>query len=247
MNPFTEPIYNIYESPQWSSCNRGLTSRIISKNDPPPEIFYTNKIASKDLFFVEKYISDELAKLLKNIYLVKKCDSYANIMMLKPNIEIPAECNKTFKNFSHEKMNIVRNDILQKKSLYYSQLPFGENVFNDILYTDSYKNENANSNDKKEMCQRFADLSQLLTDFKRYLDLFNNTNTKNKFKDEYDTIMAKYNATLIVRNELNNKLYMLYDESYMGNSKLYLDSTVYTSVLWTILATTVLFFIFKKM
>ena len=144
-------------------------------------------------------------------------------------------------------MNIVRNDILQKKSLYYSQLPFGENVFNDILYTDSYKNENANSNDKKEMCQRVADLSQLLTDFKRYLDLFNNTTTKNKFKDEYDTIMAKYNATLIVRNELNNKLYMLYDESYMGNSKLYLDSTVYTSVLWTILATTVLFFIFKKM
>jgi hypothetical protein len=59
--------------------------------------------------------------------------------------------------------------------------------------------------------------------------------------------MEKYNAALILRNELNNKIYMLYDESYMGNSKLYLDSTVYTSVLWTILATTVLFFIFKKM
>jgi hypothetical protein len=54
---------------------------------------------------------------------------------------------------------------------------------------------------------------------------------------------------MTLRNEWSNKVNELYFEegSRIGNSKLYLDSTVYTSILWTILATTVLFYVFKKL
>jgi hypothetical protein len=50
-----------------------------------------------------------------------------------------------------------------------------------------------------------------------------------------------------LRAELQNKLDNLTNSIYYKDSKEFLDSTVYVSVLWTILATTSLFYIFKSM
>ena len=245
MNPFTEPIYSILESPLWTSCsNTGIKSKIISKNAPEYNSTvsnYTNQITSKDLFYVETYISSELQKFISNIFIAKGCDQFGIAMNTKPNTSIPKKCSDTFNNFSNNNIKTRRGGV------YTSQLQFGEAIFNNLTYTDAYKTSKTN-NDKKELCQRFADISQLLTDFKNIIDSLNTDNIKNTYKDDYDMIMEKYKANLELRNDLNTKINDLYsDNSKIGSSKLYLDSTVYTSVLWTILATTILFYIFKKM
>jgi hypothetical protein len=250
MNPFTESIYNIYESPLWTSCkNAGSTSRIVSSRSPPPAGSYINIIKTKDLFYIEKYIAEELSIFVNNINLLKRCDSYATLMNMYPNSTLPTGCNSTFNNYSDEKIATIRNNIKNNKTPYYSEINFGNTIFDKITYTDSYINSRTNSNDKKQICQRFADLSQLINDYKNILDSINTTENINKYTDDYNLIMTKYKANLILRNELNGKINDLYSAqgSRLGNSKLYLDSTVYTSVLWTILATTVLFYIFKKM
>jgi hypothetical protein len=249
MNPFTEPIYNIYESLVWSSCkNAGYTSTIVVTNYPTPNKNY-NIIKLKDLFFIEKYISEKLSIFVNNVNLLKRCDNYTVLMNMNPDGLLPDECNTTFNNFSYEKIANTRNNIKYNKTVYYSQINFGDRPFDDITYTNYYLNSKKNNNDKKEICQQLADLSALLKDYKRILDSINTTYNKDKYKDDYNLIMEKYNANLVLRNELNEKINELYsvEGSRVGNSKLYLDSTVYTSVLWTILATTFLFYIFKKM
>jgi hypothetical protein len=252
MNPFTEPIYSILESPLWTSCsNTGIKSKIISKNAPEYNSTvsnYTNPITSKDLFYVETYISSELQKFISNIFIAKGCDQFGIAMNTKPNTSIPKKCRDTFNNFSNNNIATIRNNIKTRRGVYTSQLQFGEAIFNNLTYTDAYKNSKTNNNDKKQLCQRFADISQLLTDFKNIIDSLNTDNIKNTYKDDYNMIMEKYKANLELRNDLNTKINDLYsDNSKIGSSKLYLDSTVYTSVLWTILATTILFYIFKKM
>jgi hypothetical protein len=250
MNPFTEAIYNIYESTLWSSCkNAGTTSRIVSSKSPPPGGSYTKIITLKDLFYIEKYISEELSKFVNNINLLNRCDNYTTLININPNVTLPTACNTTFNNFSHEKIATIRKDTKYNKKVYHSQITFGDKPFDNITYTNSYLTSKTNSNDKKEICQQFSDVSQLLTDYKNILDSINTTTNKNTYTDDYNLIMTKYNANLVLRNELTGKVNELYSDkgSRIGNSKLYLDSTVYTSVLWTILATTVLFYIFKKM
>lgn len=250
MNPFTETIYNIYESTLWSSCkDTGTTSRIVSSKSPTPGGNYTKIITSKDLFYIEKYISEELSKFVNSINLLKRCDIYTTLMNINQNVVLPTACNSTFNNFANEKIETIRNNIKYNKKVYYSQITFGNKPFDNITYTDSYLISKTNSNDKKQICQQFSDISQLLTDYKTILDSINKTYDKSKYTDDYNLIMTKYNANLVLRNELTGKVNELYSDkgSQLGNSKLYLDSTVYTSVLWTILATTVLFYIFKKM
>jgi hypothetical protein len=249
MNPFTNPIYNIYESSKWDSCS-GNSSKIVSSTVQQPTGNYQNIIKSKDLFYIESYISEELSKLIKKIYLIKRCDNYGISMNLNPNIAIPNDCN-IFTNFSRDKINTIRNDIEQNRnySAYKTQINPSSNIFEKIKYTDTYINSQTNDNDKKELCQRFSDLSNMLNDYNTIISVFNRDDIKSTYKDDYDTINANYKKNMILRNELSNKVNELYfDEgSRIGNSKLYLDSTVYTSILWTILATTVLFYVFKKL
>ena len=55
-----------------------------------------------------------------------------------------------------------------------------------------------------------------------------------------------HNAILTLRNELDEKLRELYytDNSILSDDKYKLDTTVYTGVLWTILATATVYFLF---
>jgi flagellar biosynthesis regulator FlaF len=65
----------------------------------------------------------------------------------------------------------------------------------------------------------------------------------------YQDIVDKYMANVEFRSQLEERLKEIYskERSAYGDSKQRLDATIYTSVLWTILATTILFYIFKKM
>ena len=93
----------------------------------------------------------------------------------------------------------------------------------------------------KPICQRAKDLNNMILNYSSFISVGNATLSPSSTRE-------KYNEVLRLRNQLNEKINEIYSQdSKFGNSKLYLDSTVYTSVLWTILATTILFYIFKKM
>ena len=65
----------------------------------------------------------------------------------------------------------------------------------------------------------------------------------------FDDITAKHNNIMQLRGELDAKLKELYvtEDSLAYEQKRIFDGTVYTSLIWTVLATTTLFYVFKKL
>lgn len=67
-----------------------------------------------------------------------------------------------------------------------------------------------------------------------------------KYKDEYDdTIYDKHKNLLKKRNNLDNKMRDLYGET--GDVDLNLDSSVYSTMLFTVMTTSLLYYLFIKM
>jgi hypothetical protein len=93
----------------------------------------------------------------------------------------------------------------------------------------------------KPLCQLVADLNSLITTFNGLI----NTPEHPYDMTTKNSIYTLYNDNINLRNDLQREIDKIYGKK--SNSKLYLDSVVYTSVLWTILATTILFYIFKKL
>lgn len=250
-NPFIDKIYIVYESPLWKSCNeRGPSSRVLTINDTILQ-GYTIEGPS-DFFTVEKYIATELKKFFAIVNLAKRCDMYGIAMddkkdKQKPFLYIPLECNATFSNFSKQSIDSIKEK--SKDLKYESQLRIGDNIFDNYIFTDSYLKDKKSINDKKQLCQRLEDLSKMMLDLTNILSVLNTPENTQQFQEQYQYIMEKHKANLALRKELSDKMahIEMQDKENYGDSKLYLDSTVYTSVLWTILATTIVFYIFKKM
>ena len=243
-NPFTIPNYIIYESPVWENkCNTldesKKTSRILMYNDTTTlteeEKNKYTQIGPKDFFYIERYLSDELSKLIDNTYLVKKCIEYADSSIANPDSKLPSNCSSTFTNFSDFSDENM-------KTAY-----FTDTNLNNYLFTNEYINGKTNPNDKKELCQRLSDLNNMLSDISTILS--NIESSKQDFPDHYESIKQKYADNKNMRTSLQQKIQEIYTKeiSSYNSSKLYLDSAIYTSVLWTILATTILFYIFKKL
>lgn len=65
----------------------------------------------------------------------------------------------------------------------------------------------------------------------------------------FNDISAKHKNIMRLRGELDEKLKELYvtEDSLAYEQKRMFDGTVYTSLIWTVLATTTLFYVFKKL
>jgi ribonucleotide reductase beta subunit family protein with ferritin-like domain len=87
----------------------------------------------------------------------------------------------------------------------------------------------------------------MLKDFSNILSSIGNSPEKTVFTDKYREIMNLYKQNNVLRRELEDKLEKVTQGYKYKDSKEFLDSTVYVSVLWTILATTILFYVFRKM
>jgi len=228
-NPFTLNNYVIAESSIYDCSNLINKSTIVSANADIQTYISNGYILSNkmNLLEVNKYITNEMNNFLTKINLAKTCSIY--IMQDNTSSE---ECKSTFTNYDTSK----------------AQFGLYTNVLDNFTYTATYKNKQSNINNKKNLCQRLADLQSLMNDYKQILDNINTAEVKSKYSDQYDLIIREHTQNLHIRRELEEKLDFIYStESRFGNSKQYLDSTVYISVLWTILATTILFYIFKKM
>lgn len=82
-------------------------------------------------------------------------------------------------------------------------------------------------------------------------NMINNSDflTNDQYQAENENIMKQWYQILQLRAELDMKLRELYKmNASVGNAyKTYVDTTVYTNVLWTVLATSVVYFLFLKL
>jgi hypothetical protein len=204
------------------------------------------KSGPMSLIEVEHYLSAETSKLLSSIKLIQECDMAGLSLNKNTNNPIPNLCASTFKNFSQDQIADVKKKIIAKTGQYISEID--QTPFNNVAYTDEYIRNKMTDNDKKPLCQRYADVLQMLTDFSSILKDLNNPAVTNKYLDHYQEIMKTFEQNNHIRRGLEDKLESVYGpNSVYDDSRKFLDSTIYVSVLWTVLATTALFYIFKKM
>lgn len=246
-NPMIQPIYIIYESPLWPACSDSYpSSRIMVQSKKAPNDAAYIKSEPMTLVEIEYYISAETSKLLSSIKLAKQCNMAGLSLNANTNNPIPELCASTFTNFSQDQIADVKKNIIANAGKYVSEID--ETPFNQLSYTDEYVESKMTDNDKKPLCQRYADVLQMLKDFSDILKAMNNPVVRNKYLDHYQKITKTFQDNNITRQGLEKKLASVYGEnSFHGDSKKFLDSTIYVSVLWTVLATTALFYIFKKM
>ena len=224
-NPMIQPRYYIHESPIWTKCGDNGTNTASRISDISSSFMTTGPIT---LIEVEQYLSKETSKLLSSIKLAQECDIAGKTM-------VPEICRFTFKNFSKQQM----------EGVYVSQ--FDSTPFNNFVYTDEYIESKTTENDKKMLCQRYVDILQMLSDFSKILNDINEPTITGQYLDQTNKILKVFQQNNVIRKELDRSLTKIYGEqSVSGDSKKFLDSTIYINVLWTILATTLLFYMIRK-
>lgn len=257
-NPFEVKRYYIRESPLKRCNSLPLPSRItirsgniqgIIKNTDMDVRGYSS-MGPLSLLEIKQYLSDETTKFYVQAELAKSCDSAGmalNGLTGAKASSIPPGCSTRFTNFSARNLRLIQQAIDNKTTAFTSQMTTGTNPFMNFNYTSQHIASKKNANDKKQLCQRYADIGQLLADFVAILNTINNDSQKTAFTDKYTELMEIYKNNGHLRTELKNKLDHLTNSVYYQDSKEFLDSTVYVNVLWTILATTGLFYLFKSL
>lgn len=257
---FEQPIFYIAESPLLPNCSVRKTSQIVMDNEIPQILSKNNSEFSTyvmsnpmNLMEIQQYLFDETTKLVINTQLAKKCDTE----FLELNGSRKSVSNECLATFSPKYEFFFKNENDKKNNK--SSIRFLSNFSNDKInpflnfsYTDSYIQSKQTQNDKKPLCQRYADITMLLSNFYLILEYIKSNSTDfedeyNKMNDKYNVILDMHNKNKITQQHLQDKLEQVTKGYYYNDSKQMLDSTVYVSVLWTILATTLLFYVFKKM
>jgi len=137
-----------------------------------------------------------------------------------PNINtIPHNCQDTFQGYTTNR-DINKN-----------QLPIYQ--------------PNTNGSQKKQLLQQINDLNNLISTFNTIIDKLKSSSSV----DQSETILKNYKQTLDLRADLDKKLGEIYkyNDSRIVQSQNYLDKTVYTNVLLTILATSLIYMVFVKL
>jgi len=243
-NPFEIKKYIINESIYNSSCDNIKPSHINEINTYDP-----NNENLMNLTEIQIYLFNETSKLIINIQLANMCDE-SGLLLNKntknnTNTKWSEDCSATFKNFSKNYLNNLKQSISAGEK-YTSQIKSGSNPFSTFYYTDEYIKSKTTPNDWKPLCQRFSDIGQMLKDFSDILYSISNSSKKTEFIDKYNDIVKLYKQNNIIRKELEYKLDIISNGERYKDSKEFSDSTIYVSVLWTILVILILFYIFKN-
>ena len=108
-------------------------------------------------------------------------------------------------------------------------------------------------------CSTSINYSSVETAYNAVIDSINRLNTAinsingtaniTLSSDTIDGIKQRYSNNLNLRNELDLKMKEILktDDSFVNQSKLHYDSTMYASIGWTILATSLLYYVFRKL
>lgn len=186
---------------------------------------YTTTTPAKDIYQLSKYISDRLVNFISQLQKVNRCNKYGS-----SNDAIPSECSNTFidydtsANIKIQITNISNNN----------KLPL-------------YKTLSTTGEPKKHLQQQLNDIKNLIT---RFNEIIGSVKNNNKIPEgDYTKLKVQSDSNMKLRSELDLKLAEIYeyDNSKIVQSREHLDSTVYTGVLWSILATSLAYFVFVKL
>jgi hypothetical protein len=73
--------------------------------------------------------------------------------------------------------------------------------------------------------------------------------TQADFEASYNATITQYNSMLELRRNLDEKMRLLYniDNKVSTDKNLYSDSTVYSGIVWTVLASSIIYYMFSKL
>lgn len=170
-----------------------------------------------NLYELSAYISKLLTKFIADLQLVNQCNQYST-----NNKAIPSNCQNTFKGYAN------------KNAINTSKLPM-------------YQYNVMSGHRKKHLYQQLNDLNNIIT---TYNIIISNISTDSSIpRNQYNTLVQTNNINVKLRNDLDVKLGEIYEysTSEIVRSRTDLDTTMYTGVLWSILATSMIYIIFTKM
>lgn len=135
-------------------------------------------------------------------------------------------------------------------------------TFTSTPFSGQYPTPNSGSIGKN-IGQMLGDIDNLLQNYNKIINYFSNNNnynygTKNDITTNYNpdtgtygigNLRKKFNENLQIRQELDEKVKSILGlpNSYHIESKMHMDSTIYANIMWSILATSLIYFILVKM
>jgi len=123
-------------------------------------------------------------------------------------------------------------------------------------YQGAYSSYEGNKNPgtASALNTEYTEMSKQLELIKTYVDKYTtkfltNDGTNTNSQKFYKEIIEKYNKMIEDRKKLDQQLYDLYTNDYESvySNKPFVDSTVVTGIIWTILVTFMLYYVIVKM
>ena len=139
---------------------------------------------------------------------------------------IKADANGIYSNYNDEVINSI-------------------NLSGVSYYTDGSYNVYTTGNIYTKLVGDAGNYSTL-DEFKQDLVDISNALISTDFSDYHPDQMSKYKSMKQKRKDLDNKMRELYANEYTDNQLMY-DSSVYVNLAWTVLATSVLYYLFVKL
>ena len=234
-NPFTDKKYFIHDAIRFSVVisdstidYNSLSSYISSSNSPTTDANMFVSTGPFNIIELEEEVSSRLQHFIEEVSNVKLCD-YARSN--DDSAYYAANCDAKYQ--------------LYGDSLIFSQSSSNISIFREQLNKIRYKPQLAS---QKELWQQLNDIYNLLTTLKDSITADITSSTVSEYNNEINSLYTKHNEINNLRNALEQKLDSIYStDTRNTDSIVMLDSTIYTSVLWTVLATSIIFFMFKKM
>jgi hypothetical protein len=130
------------------------------------------------------------------------------------------------------------------------------NKFNSAFkdYETAYNSYIDKKDDGNSLIINYLSITEKLEELKRYVDNYttnylSTTAGKQDSKEFYDKIMNKYSQMVENRRKLDQQIYDLYTNEYdsVYSNKQFVDSTVVTGILWTMIVTFMLYYVIVKM
>jgi hypothetical protein len=170
-----------------------------------------------NLYELLEQISKSLVGCISDIELLKECNTYS-----KSKKPVPPNCKTTFQGYENN------------KTIDNSKLPLYQyNIMNDRR--------------KKHLYQQLNDLNNMINTYNIIIASVANDSTIPR--SQYNELVRTNNINVKLRNDLDEKLGEIYEynNSEIVRSRTNLDNTMYTGIMWGILATTLVVIIFAKM
>jgi len=248
LNPFLRKQFIINNSTGAQSSMPSTytgNSKCPTFNTNIASITYIGKNGEMNVIDIQKNISEKLSVFLQDSAIAKRCDTESRYVLSSTTkvITDPVTCCANSTILSNSNCTKFKN-FYNTESYIYNPTPIDKRLtISDFVYKDQTLNP-------KSLCQQMNDISGLIHDFTSVV-LKKIDEQLQDWSGNYvplEKLQNDYNEMIQMRNTIDGQLQELLhkENTDLQQNKLRLDSTVYTTVLWTVLATSVLYYAFIK-